>query len=130
MNVSPLGVIRRPVVGDSREWSEIYAKGARMGTHEAVPVADRWHLLMNVGDPLAIAALERGLSMAAYIPLPELPDLAAGLLCDEALVQRHDQPALEQWPDRGPGQPARDVQAPDVWRASISLLRQRVLHVA
>jgi hypothetical protein len=76
----------------ARDRSETYAQGIREGSPEAVQVADRWHLLKNLGEVLERvlqhhrAALERAATLAsgtgstaesAQAPVADVEDTAA-----------------------------------------------------
>ncbi len=53
----------------SRDRGEIYAQGARQGAPDALQVADRWHLLKNLGEALQklLARHTGALRQAAYV---------------------------------------------------------------
>lgn len=53
----------------SRDHGEIYAQGARQGAPDAIQVADRWHLVKNLGEALQklLARHTGALRQAAYL---------------------------------------------------------------
>lgn len=86
----------------SRDRASAYAEGARDGAPQAVQVADRWHLLKNVGD-----ALERVLQGQ-----PEAVRAAAQP--DSAVAVAAAVPGME--PDLGREPPSAPVPAPQPGR--------------
>jgi transposase len=61
----------------ARDRAGVYADGIRQGAPEAVQIADRWHLLRNLGDALQ-AIVERYHATARRVATEVVADLAAG----------------------------------------------------
>ena len=59
----------------SRDRSGVYADGAALGSPQAAPVADRWHLLRNLGD-----VAERVLGGISLPPIPVEETEPAGIM--------------------------------------------------
>jgi transposase len=84
----------------ARDRSPTYADGARQGAPDALQVADRWHLLANVGDALERFLLgQKAALRAAAVPTvdhePAAPPAAAGPApaeSDEAVERRAVKP--------------------------------------
>ena len=57
-----------------------YAAGARRGAPEAVQVADRWHLLKNVGDTLERVLGRHQVGLRQAVPSPRATAVDAGLV--------------------------------------------------
>jgi len=67
----------------ARDRASVYAGGIRQGAPEAVEVADRWHLLRNVGDALRAAVQRHHRAVRA----------AAGAIATELAEAPADEPA-------------------------------------
>lgn len=52
----------------SRDRAEAYADGARLGAPQALQVADRWHLLKNLGDRLAAVLPHHQRELKTLVP--------------------------------------------------------------
>ena len=62
----------------SRDRGACYVEGASKGAPDAVQVADRWHLMKNLGDALErlLTRQHKALHQAQYAPQESLPPLA------------------------------------------------------
>lgn len=57
----------------SRDRGEIYAEGATTGAPDAIQVADRWHILKNLGDALLRVLQQHHHALAEALSTPDTP---------------------------------------------------------
>jgi transposase len=101
----------------SRDRAEAYAEGAALGAPQAIHVADRWHLLKNLGDALE-EVLQQHRAQIKQVFVPTSPEAAPAA----ALHVNHPPPVV---PARVLAERAAKRQARFACYTQVLALRQR-----
>jgi transposase len=104
----------------ARDRAGVYADGVRQGAPEAVQIADRWHLLRNLGDAVQAVA-EHHHAAARRIATEVAADLAAAPAAGTPAIEGPDAATTPPCPAAHAGRRARFEEAVRLHAAGVSL---------